>query len=186
MKNKNKNEVIIENTEVQQPFMVAVKNYIVKGLWKDLLISAGMALLMIKFVAFTVVIPTGSMLPTLEIGNKYFAAKYTTYFDENKGLVHGDLAIFTNEEVTDDLMVKRVIGLPGDTISIEDGVVFRNGEALVEDYVKNVDRWFNLNEFQVPAGEFFLLGDNRQDSLDSRFWETTTIPLSNVVAELKL
>ncbi len=67
--------------------------------------------------------------------------------------------------------VKRVVGIPGDRLRVEHGHVVRNGKYLHEDYARSCDDEIcNLAEFTVPPGAFFVMGDNRGDSSDSRFW----------------
>jgi len=126
------------------------------------------AVLINTFVAFNVRIPSPSMVPTLNIGDRLFSKRVYNY----KNLNRGDLVIFYFEP-TDKLFIKRLIGLPNDEISINNGIVSVNGEVLIENYVENQGE-FN-GEFKVPQGEYFFLGDNRCNSHDSRFWENPYI-----------
>ena len=111
-------------------------------------------------------IPSESMVPTLNVGDKVIA--FRTYLVKP---TRGDIVVFSpNPEQGDEyqLWIKRLIGLPGDKVQIKKGKVYINGKYLEEPYVKN-----NLDytrTFIVPEDRYFVLGDNRGNSLDSRFW----------------
>lgn len=173
-------------TEKDSETKISLKEYVCKVLWKDVLSIAVFCFIILRFVGFRAVVPSGSMEPTLEIGNSYIVSRLATYFDEYKGLEYLDVVVFTHEAEfgNDDFIVKRVIGLPGDVISIESGKVYRNGEALTESYVKNKEYSVNLEEFVIPDHEIFVLGDNRQSSHDGRFWQVKTVNLDDVVGEM--
>ena len=102
-------------------------------------------------------------------------------------MTYGDVVVFKHQDTPfeeEKLLVKRVIGFGGDTIKIENGLVYRNNEPLDEPYVKNNDSFF-MNEIKIPENEIFVLGDNRIGSYDSRYWEYQTVPIANVVGEVK-
>lgn len=122
-------------------------------------------------------IPTGSMLPTLQIGDRLIIDKVYYKFT---GIQRGDIVIFNPppESHESEVMIKRVIGLPGDQIKIRDGVVKVNGKALTEPYELEKPRG-SYNLAKVPAGSYFVMGDNRNNSFDSRFWGT--VPAQNVI-----
>lgn len=129
-----------------------------------ILVSVIIALLIKRFLIFQVEVPTGSMIPTINKNDKFLVTK--TYNLDN--LRRGNIIVFYSNEF-DELLIKRLIGLPGDNISIANGKVSVNGEELDESYVVNHDT-FN-GEFNVPEGKYFFLGDNRPDSCDSRMWK---------------
>ena len=80
----------------------------------------------------------------------------------------GDIVVF-NFKPKDEVFIKRLIGLPGDNITIKAGVVYVNGEKLEEDYVKNPEVTDGV--YNVPEGKYFFLGDNRAISDDARKWQ---------------
>ena len=127
-------------------------------------IAVTLAFLINKFIVFKIEIPSESMVPTLNVGDRLFASR--VYNLEN--LNRGDLVVFDFEPEAK-LYIKRLIGLPNDEISITNGIVSVNGEILIEDYVINQDE-FN-GEYKVPEGKYFFLGDNRANSGDSRYWK---------------
>lgn len=116
------------------------------------------------FVAEVFLIPSGSMSPTLKVGDSVLALKFAYRFTEPQ---RGDLAVFSDPE--GELTIKRVVGLPGDTVAVWDGVLRVNGEPQREPYVnyRLTDSTFFGPE-KVPAGHVFLMGDNRSNSRDSR------------------
>lgn len=142
------------------------------GLFSDwivpILVAIALAILINKYIVFKVMIPTGSMIPTLNVGDRLFATRVYRPGRLNRE----DLVVFYSEELQETL-IKRLIGLPGDEIVIKDGNVSVNGEKLVQDYVKNGDGFSGT--YLVPKGKYFFLGDNRLESYDSRGWDNPYI-----------
>jgi signal peptidase I len=131
------------------------------------------------FVIQTYSIPTPSMVPTLQKGDRILVLKFFNWH----GLHQGDIVVFSKPPrdhcpgPADADLVKRVIALPGQTIYSSGSTVYVDGRALAEPYLPRVDPLgppipdaTRLHPFRVPAGEFYVLGDNRQVSCDSRFW----------------
>lgn len=150
--------------------------------FKDWIIPIALAiivsLLINKFLFFNVYVPTPSMVPTLNVNDKFIVTK--VYNKEN--LKEGDIIVFHSNEFNKRL-VKRLIGLPGDKIEIKDGVVFRNGEKLNEEYVKNKDKYNGI--YEVPKGKYFFLGDNRPNSTDSRLWKNPYVDASDIEGKVQ-
>lgn len=109
---------------------------------------------------FRIEIPSESMLPTLKVKEQLLVQRHAKW-------KRGDILVFYSTE-EQRYMVKRVIGLPGDTIEIKQGTVYINGTYYSEPYLEKTDTY--TGEFQVPENSLFFLGDNREDSHDSRFF----------------
>ncbi len=127
------------------------------------------AFLLNKYVFFIMKVPSSSMYPTIQIGD--FGIVTRVYNTAN--LKRGDVVIFKSVELNETL-VKRLIGLPGDNVKVsENGDVYINDEKIEQDYIQN--NGGKYGEYDVPEGSYFFLGDNRSNSLDSRYWETKYI-----------
>lgn len=121
--------------------------------------------LIYTYVFFIALVPTGSMIPTI----LEHSALVATCVHNPENLERGDIVVFRSDELNE-LMVKRLIGLPGETVVIdEEGQLTIDGVPLEESYVKNSSN--HSGEFQVPEDCYFFLGDNRRGSFDARGWE---------------
>ena len=138
-----------------------------------IVIAIILAVLINRFLIFKVKIPSESMVPTLNVGDRLFVTR--VYNPEH--LKRGDIVVFHSEEKNED-MIKRLIGLPGDKVVIKDGTVIVNNDTLKENYIGTADNY--NGEFIVPEGKYFFLGDNRYWSLDSRYWEDPYIDGSEI------
>ena len=79
--------------------------------------------------------------------------------------------------------IKRVIGTPGDVVEIKKGVTYVNGEILDEPYLKETPRALDFGPYEVPEGHYFMMGDNRNNSNDSRYWANTFVPRDYVLGK---
>jgi signal peptidase I len=145
------------------------------GWARDLVFSVLIAFLLILFIYQPVKVEGTSMTPTLTDSDRIFISKFSFTF--GLGAVHhGDTVVFyyPGDPTHEKSYIKRVIGLPGDHIRIEEGQVYVNGEKLNELYVapENRDRasWKDGTVQIVPDKEYFVLGDHRNSSSDSRAW----------------
>lgn len=144
-----------------------------------ILIAVVFAFLINKFVFFKVTVPTTSMLPTIKAGDQLIV---TRVFDATK-LKRGDIVVFKSDELGK-ILVKRLVGLPGEKIDIDDlGKVYVNGELLAEDYVVYPEEF--PGNFQVPEDSYLFFGDNREDSLDARKWEQPYIGSESIMGKVR-
>ena len=120
------------------------------------------------FVVEAFYIPSESMIPTLQIGDRVLVNKFIYRFTEPK---RGDVVVFESVEGGNEDLIKRVVGVPGDEISVRRGKLFVNGELRRQPYVNKrfPDRSF-FAPTTVPKGHVFVMGDNRANSRDSRFF----------------
>lgn len=126
-------------------------------------------LVIFQTFCFMASVPTGSMSPTVPVG----AQVLTTRCFDKDNIERGDIVVFNSEEL-DIVLIKRCIGLPGETITFDGtGAVYVNGGKLYESYVSSYSSF--EGEFVVPEDCYLFLGDNRGGSLDARFWENPYI-----------
>ena len=163
--------------------------------WAESIVFAlAIALLINAFVFQRMVVAGPSMEPGLKDGDSLFVQKMAHTFSrlpDYGDIVVLDSRIHRQRSVRDDLTesfsrllkqpdyfyVKRVIGRPGDTIEIKSGLVFRNGRRLDEPYIKDQGSRGRDQVFTVPPGHLFVMGDNRNNSMDSRYFGS--IPLEH-------
>lgn len=127
-----------------------------------------------RFVLFKAEIPSGSMEDTLQIGDRVIGFRLAYLFSEPE---RGDVVIFDYPDDESKLYVKRIIGLPGETVEIVDGKVYiwkdetGNDKTLLEETYLKETPVGSFGPYEVPEGHYFMLGDNRNGSLDSRKWQ---------------
>lgn len=131
-----------------------------------IVISFVLAFIVNKFIIFRVEVPTGSMENTIMVGDSVITYRLSYLFGDPK---RGDIIVFPAPDEEEIDFIKRIIGLPGETVEGKDGLVYINGEPLEEKYIK--EPWLdNFGPYQVPKDSYFMMGDNRNDSADSRYW----------------
>jgi signal peptidase I len=145
-------------------------------------IALSLALLIRTFIAEPRLIPSASMYPTLHTGDRLVVEKVSYRFHPPK---IGDIVVFQSPPELqkrgypqNQAFIKRVIGEPGAVISIAQGQVYLNGEPLTEDYIAEPPN-LPFPQIKVPKGAFFVMGDNRNDSNDSRYWGF--VPNENII-----
>lgn len=150
-----------------------------------IIIALIIAMLLKTFVFANAIVPTGSMLNTIQVGDRLIASRieYTQHDPERYDIIifkfPDDVAAHeTDPSHKVDYFVKRIIGLPGETVTIVNGVVYvedENGKStqLKDDFVTACEPTGNYGPYHVPEDSYFVLGDNREESADSRAWKTT-------------
>jgi len=142
-----------------------------KGSWGEIVevlsLAVILAIIMRIFLCEPYYIPSGSMSPVLQPGDKVLVNKLVYRLEPPK---RGDIVVFRfplNEKKD---YIKRIIALPGETIEGKDNKILINGQDLKEDYLKMDIEHGDFGPEQMGTEEYFVLGDNRNDSEDSRFW----------------
>ncbi len=157
--------------------------------WVEAIQTIGLSIVLAfgvrQFVAEARVVPTGSMEPTIQINDRLVIEKISYLFQQPQ---RGDIIVFQAPEkalvisgsMTNDAYLKRVIGLPGETVEVSGGQVFVNGEAIAEGYIKAPPS-YTWGPDVVPDNEYLVLGDNRNGSLDSHVWGS--LPESSIIGK---
>ncbi len=140
----------------------------IRGWMRDIFFAAVTAILIVIFVVQPVKVEGTSMEPKLSDQERIFVNKFVYHFS---GIDRGDIVVFWYPKDPTKSFIKRVIGLPGETVEIRSGVVFVNSEPITEPYVPpGFFDYATHDPIVVPEGQFFVLGDHRNSSNDSRNW----------------
>ncbi len=152
---------------------VSVKGEMIS--WVKMIVSALLlAVIIDKFIIVNATVPTGSMENTIMTGSRMLGFRFSYLFGEPK---RGDIVVFKYPLNENESYVKRIIGLPGETVYIEEGKIYiqktegGEKELLEEKYLK--EEWVNRTgnyTFKIPKGRYLMLGDNRNSSADARVW----------------
>ncbi|ABK62432.1 MULTISPECIES: signal peptidase I [Clostridium] len=133
-----------------------------------------------RFLLFQVRVPSMSMYPTIKPGDRIMVS----ILHSQKSLHRGDIVVFNSKE-ENEYMIKRLIGLPGDDINItENGEVYINNEKIDEPYV--VYNGGAFGKFKVPDNCYFFMGDNRNNSFDSRRWNNPYIQWEDIKGKAQI
>jgi signal peptidase I len=161
-----------------QPF--SLKKEIIS--WLQIIVAAVIALVLNNFVIANSRVPTGSMENTIMSRSRVIGSRLAYLKDDPQ---RGDIVIFHYPDDESIYYVKRVIGLPGETVMIEDGKVYINGSdtPLDEPYLAEPMEG-SYGPYTVPEGCYFMLGDNRNNSRDARFWENKYVKKDKIIAKV--
>lgn len=152
--------------------------------WLKIIVSAAViALVLNNFIIANSKVPSGSMENTIMTNDRVIGSRLSYLFADPK---RGDIVIFHYPDDEKIYFVKRVIGLPGDTVDIYGGHVYLNGseEPLQEDYIREPMLSEIPMHFEVPEDCYFMLGDNRNYSKDARFWTNTYVKKEKIIAKV--
>ncbi|MFW6358554.1 MAG: signal peptidase I [Chroococcales cyanobacterium] len=169
----------VNKQEPQTNSQNSSENQWIEGL-KTIGLSAVLAFGIRTFVAEARYIPSESMLPTLEINDRLIIEKLSYRFRRPE---RGDVVVFKptdalKQENFNHAFIKRVIGLPGETVEVKGGRVYVNDQALRENYLVE-DPQYRYGPVSVPKGQYLVLGDNRNNSYDSHYWGF--VPHENII-----
>lgn len=159
--------------------------------WKDLIdcikifaVVLVVFLVLSNFVYVNAYIPSGSMENTIMTGDRVFGNRLAYLRSDPKRY---DIVIFKYPDDPSRLFVKRIIGLPGETVEIKDGKVYIDGsEEPLDDSFCKEESYGNYGPYEVPQGCYFMLGDNRNNSNDSRKWKNTYVERDAILAKAVL
>lgn len=160
----SKKEKIIR--EIVSYALIIAMAFIIATLWKN-------------FVATKIEVISGSMKDTLQIDDRLLVSKIPYYFGEPK---RGDIVVFHFPDDESQVYIKRLIGLPGETVTMVEGIVYIDGKELKEDYVRG-ERMGDYGPYEVPEGEYFMMGDNRLHSGDAREWEDKYVSMKQIIGK---
>lgn len=149
---------------------------------KTIALALVLAVLIDGFVIVNATVPTGSMENTIMPDDRIVALRLSYLFNDPK---RGDIVVFRYPDNEKVLYVKRIIGLPGETIEIIDGKVYINGaeNPLEEAYLKEESPG-SFGPYTVPEDSYFMMGDNRNNSLDSRYWQNKFVKSDKILGKV--
>lgn len=145
---------------------------------KTIILAVVLAFIINNVLIVNAEIPSESMESTIMTGDRVVALRTSYWFSLPE---RGDVMVFKYPDDPEQktLFVKRVIGVGGDEVYIHDGAVFINGAKLDEPYLDE-PMYGEFGPYKVPYGSYFMMGDNRNNSLDSRYWDDTFVEMNQV------
>lgn len=152
-----------------------------------IVIALVVAILLKTFIFANAVVPTGSMINTIQEGDRIIASRLAYINEDPKRY---DVIIFHYPDDESQLFVKRIIGMPGETINIKNGIVYitdANGNTTEarSDFVTNCVPTGDFGPYTVPLGSYFVMGDNRNDSWDARYWKKKNVEKKKIIGKVK-
>lgn len=146
------------------------------------IIFAVIVIILFQTVFMLSLIPSSSMKPTIEVNNVVFSTRYDV---DEEDIERFDILVFIPPDNPDITYIKRVIGLPGETIEVKGGKVYADGIELDDSFINGSQNQVGDGVYEVPEGYYFFLGDNRNNSKDSRFWDKPYVPADDIQAKAK-
>lgn len=151
-----------------------------------IILAVAIALVLKNYVIANAKVPTGSMLNTIQEGDRIIASRLAYLNDDPERY---DIIIFKYPDDESQYFVKRVIGLPGETVNIVNGIVYvtkTDGTTIQLDdsFVTNCVPVGNFGPYVVPEDSYFMLGDNRNNSEDSRYWENKYVKKDKIIGKV--
>ncbi len=182
-KKKHTKKKAIEKSEKQE--VSKLKEAI--SFMTPIVIALVVAILLKTFIFANAVVPTGSMINTIQEGDRIIASRLAYINEDPKRY---DVIIFHYPDDESQLFVKRIIGMPGETINIKNGIVYitdANGNTTEarSDFVTNCVPTGDFGPYTVPLGSYFVMGDNRNDSWDARYWKKKNVEKKKIIGKVK-
>ena len=158
------------------------KNKCIENL-KLVLMTVMLALFINTTIVVNAYVPSGSMEGTIMTGDRIIGSRLSYIFEEPK---HGDVIEFRFPDDESKLFTKRIIAISGDVVEIREGKVYLNNSdiPLDEPYIKEPMANEQNMHFEVPDGAYFCMGDNRNNSFDSRYWNNTYVYKDKILAKV--
>lgn len=188
-KEKNKNKKSKKNNTTKNDEEKQKKSKLREAIsfMTPIVIALIIAIFLKTCIFANVVIPTGSMLNTIQEGDRIIASRLAYINDEPQRY---DIIIFKYPDDETQFFAKRIIALPGETIEIKNGIVYitdKNGNKSTArtDFITNCIPTGNFGPYTVPLGSYFVMGDNRNDSWDSRYWDNKTVKKEKIIGKVK-
>jgi signal peptidase I len=175
-----------QSVEEQQP-AVSKREAIVAEIFswvKTIVAALVMAWFITTFLIVNAQVPSGSMENTVMTGDRLVANRLSYAFSDPKRF---DIVVFKFPDDESKLYIKRIIGMPGDKVEIRNNQIYINGStepldcSFIKEPMNTVDA-----VYEVPEGHYFMMGDNRNNSSDSRFWENTYVAKDKILGKAVL
>lgn len=142
-----------------------------------------MTVILFHYVFMLSFVPTESMAGTINAGDHIICSRYGV---EEEDIQRYDVLVFMPPDDPEMFYIKRVIGLPGETLEVRDGKVYADGQELDDSFTNGSQNRKGDGVYRVPEGCYFFLGDNRNNSNDSRFWKQKYVPAANIKAKARI
>ncbi len=147
-----------------------------------ILVAVLVSLFINNFIIVNATVPSSSMEETIMTDDRVIGLRFAYISSEPE---RGDIVIFRYPDDESTLYIKRIIGMPGETVDIHEGKVYIDGEVLDEPYL-SVETQGEFGPYEVPEDHYFMLGDNRNNSKDSRYWNNTYLEREKIVGKAVL
>ena len=148
---------------------------------KILAVAVIVAFLFTRFIIVNAQVPSGSMENTILTGDRLIGFRLAYLFHEPE---RGDIVIFKYPDDPSKIFIKRVIGLPGETVTVKDGKIYIDGKEQTQAVSFCPEEMAgSFGPYEVPEDSYFVMGDNRNNSLDSRYWDNTYVKKEAILAK---
>ncbi len=180
-----KQTVMIQGIWIRKQQRTDKKRKILKEIFNNgimIIIALAVGFFLNKYVVANAQVPSGSMETTVMAGDRILVNRLSYVFAEPE---RGDIVTFVYPDDGETLYLKRIMGLPGETISGENGIIYIDNEPLERDFTQEIS-YDDFGPYTVPEGTYFMMGDNRNDSWDSRYWEHKFVKMEDIIGKAEV